>query len=416
MFRRQMKNFRRRILFLFTILITLFILYGPGFFAVPYAGTAYAASGFILGPGNPKVQGAYNVSQNLYWKSVSLQVNEKGEFNFSGNWSGDTSWQEGFVRKTAYDIQIEGNYDSKQGAFSGNFSTTGNWTETENEPDGRKFISNGSDTFSGSSINGQMKPGDESVTLSFSGKLNSQPYAIQVIFPIREIKPSSEGDTDKETPTHEADEDSNSNQMSSSKIKGDVGFSKDGETWIPLTEYTTLKIQDSIKTGPKSFAEIKYSDGSYFRIKPNSEVRILSDGLYIKQGETYLYIKKKGKAFFNHIRTGEAFGSVLGTTFVVSERDNTTILKLIEGSIAFQSTVSGKTEEVSTGEMLIADKNGLRQKTTYDAEAENASWDIFPKDRNTLINSNNVIYFAIAAGVSIVLIIVAALTYRKKKA
>ena len=115
------------------------------------------------------------------------------------------------------------------------------------------------------------------------------------------------------------------------------------------------------------------------------------------------------------IEMSQAVAGIKGTTFVLEETKDKSTIKVIEGSVAYKSKTSGQTEMVNTGETLIADRNGLGQKTTFDVAAENAVWNDLVDNSGKTSNSSKTLYYV---GVIAVLAAVAVSLWmikRKKK-
>ncbi|KKS98335.1 MAG: hypothetical protein UV73_C0002G0049 [Candidatus Gottesmanbacteria bacterium GW2011_GWA2_43_14] len=128
-------------------------------------------------------------------------------------------------------------------------------------------------------------------------------------------------------------------------VKGTAQFSRNnGETYedIPSDGPINIREGDVIKTGPNSRFIIKYPDGSILKIKSNTKVTMLFQGVQIVFGETFFNLKKQGKTF--QVETYLTVAGVLGTSFGVShlEETNETKFDVMEGSVEVTLPDNGK--------------------------------------------------------------------------
>jgi len=100
---------------------------------------------------------------------------------------------------------------------------------------------------------------------------------------------------------------------------------------------------DRLRSGSESWAAIFFLDGSQIKIHENSQFTIQSERekeralkttVKVAQGEMWMKVPKKGSEF--RIETPTSVASVKGTEFnLLVERDGTTYLTVIEGSVEF---------------------------------------------------------------------------------
>ena len=196
----------------------------------------------------------------------------------------------------------------------------------------------------------------------------------------------------------------------------------DEEAWdTAQLDKKTLPVGTRIKTGEKSGALFtSFDNQSQFQMGPNSELIIVSPpgepGQFeMLHGKLKAEVKKMMKDGSMEIEMSQAVAGIKGTTFVLEETKDKSTIKVIEGSVAYKSKTSGQTEMVNTGETLIADRNGLGQKTTFDVAAENAVWNDLADNSGKTSNSSKTLYYV---GVIAVLAAVAVSLWmikRKKK-
>ena len=143
-------------------------------------------------------------------------------------------------------------------------------------------------------------------------------------------------------------------------VKGTAQFSRNnGETFedIPADGPINLREGDVIKTGPNSRFIIKYPDGSILKIKSNSKVTMLFEGVQIVFGETWFNLKKQGKTF--RLVIYQTVAGVLGTSFSAShsEETNETKFDVMEGSVEVTLPDQGKLK-LNPGDRYIVNEDG----------------------------------------------------------
>ncbi|MFH1404130.1 MAG: FecR family protein [Candidatus Altiarchaeota archaeon] len=161
-------------------------------------------------------------------------------------------------------------------------------------------------------------------------------------------------------------------KMTVTFIRGDISLSRNRESsWIPLDKNTPaeLKVYDIIKTGENSRALIKYPDGAIFKVKSDTHLTILPDGLQLSGGDVWINIVKQDKVF--KVITDPGYGGVLGTQFIASQKTNGDAeYKLIDGKISV--TINKTLEQITLnpGEMISVQANVEYQKTGFDVKDE----------------------------------------------
>ena len=143
-------------------------------------------------------------------------------------------------------------------------------------------------------------------------------------------------------------------------VKGTAQFSRNnGETYedIPSDGPINIREGDVIKTGPNSRFIIKYPDGSILKIKSNTKVTMLFQGVQIVFGETWFNLKKQGKTF--QVETYLTVAGVLGTSFSAShsEETNETKFDVMEGSVEVTLPDKGKLK-LNPGDRYIVNEDG----------------------------------------------------------
>jgi ferric-dicitrate binding protein FerR (iron transport regulator) len=125
---------------------------------------------------------------------------------------------------------------------------------------------------------------------------------------------------------------------------------KHSSGWEAADTGTSLFVGSSLRTGPRSVAEIKYDDGSMTRVGSRSNLVINDRKINIKRG--YIWGKvDKNKTKGLKIFTATAIASITGTEFFVEvNSDKSTTITVLEGSIE----VEGKAGKVKVTEGTYA--------------------------------------------------------------
>lgn len=148
-------------------------------------------------------------------------------------------------------------------------------------------------------------------------------------------------------------------------VRGTIEISRDGgASWQPLTADTQLSLRDLIRTGPDSRAELRYPDGSMFRLKSDSMVTILSDGIQLQVGESWYNLRKQGKTF--QVITPTTVCGVLGTEFSVTVApDGATTVRVFEGQVQVEPESGGPAVTVGPGEAITSTFAGVAPVTSF---------------------------------------------------
>ncbi len=143
-----------------------------------------------------------------------------------------------------------------------------------------------------------------------------------------------------------------------SKIIGDVKVDPVTEPgWRAAAWGGKLFDGDKLKTGEASFSSIMFLDRSLVKIRENSKFTIKSKRTVKRELDTEIYMKvgelnlKAAKGSQFRIQTPTSVASVKGTELnLLVEEDGTTILTVIEGTVAFMNEMG----EVLATEMTIS--------------------------------------------------------------
>lgn len=130
-----------------------------------------------------------------------------------------------------------------------------------------------------------------------------------------------------------------------------------GKRWTVATIGQPVFVGSSIRTGLRSAAELRYDDGTLTRIGSRTNMIISDRKLTIKRGFIW------GKVDRNMTRgltlyAPNAVASIVGTEFFVEvNRDNQTMITVLEGSIEVSGTKSKTMVTAGTYSIVEADGN-----------------------------------------------------------
>jgi len=158
-------------------------------------------------------------------------------------------------------------------------------------------------------------------------------------------------------------------------LSGQVSILRDGTTWA-LSAGELVQPQQTIVTGPDSYAVFQVSDGSTFDVYPNAQVIFRynrgdwKDLLEILLGKVKVQIQHVGgQPNHNKVRTPTAVIAVRGTVFDVDveDADATTLVLVEEGQVEVRHLVEpGQTRFLNPGEWLRVYKNQPLAAKTID--------------------------------------------------
>ncbi|HSV97700.1 MAG TPA: PQQ-binding-like beta-propeller repeat protein [Spirochaetota bacterium] len=132
-------------------------------------------------------------------------------------------------------------------------------------------------------------------------------------------------------------------------VYGDVHFMRSGTISV-LEAGALLGAGDTVRTGARAFAELRYGDKVTIRIKQNSRFRIdelahggdgrLRAGLDLSAGTALLSFKKLQRGDSAEVRTPTSVAGVRGTSFGVSVSENRDVrFEVLEGKISVRGRV-----------------------------------------------------------------------------
>lgn len=225
--------------------------------------------------------------------------------------------------------------------------------------------------------------------------------------------------------TEGAIEDSEARPMG---LTGQVEWSPTGEegTWVLLQMGTKLPPNAHIKTQEDSSCMLSFSDMSTFVIKEESHIVLTMPPDYkqskIKMvaGNVWVNVKNMLKDGSMAVEMNQATTGIKGTTFVLTEAEGKSTIKLIEGALDVTSLGDQKTTSLTGGQFIVATSTGTAEEGTFNAKAEQDAWDAFAGTElidETLITPQNptIPWIPYAAAAVVVLVILLIVLLRKKK-
>lgn len=165
-------------------------------------------------------------------------------------------------------------------------------------------------------------------------------------------------------------------------LTGQVEWSPTGEpgTWTLLQMGTKLPVNAHIKTQEDSSCIISFTDMSTFVMKEESHIVLTMPPDYkqskIKMvaGNVWVNVKKMLKDGSMEVEMNQGVSGIKGTTFVLTEAEGKSTLRLIEGSVDFTSLADQKTTSLQGGQYISASAEGTVEEGSFDALAEQEQW------------------------------------------
>jgi tetratricopeptide (TPR) repeat protein len=119
-----------------------------------------------------------------------------------------------------------------------------------------------------------------------------------------------------------------------------------------------VTIQDMIRSGDKTRANLVFPDGSLFRLKSNTVLTLVSGGVKLKVGELWFNLRKQGKRF--RVVTPTTVCGVLGTSGIVTTTsDGVTIVKLVKGKLEVSNQAGKGRIILKSGQLTVVPPCGV---------------------------------------------------------
>ncbi len=121
-------------------------------------------------------------------------------------------------------------------------------------------------------------------------------------------------------------------------LRGRAALNRQGVgNWLDLgPEPIVVRVQDRLRTESETRGEMKFPDGSIFRVKSNTILTLMDGGIQMQVGEAIFNLQKQGRNF--QVVTPTAVCGVLGTSFDVNvDRFGKTQVRVFDGIVAVKT-------------------------------------------------------------------------------
>jgi len=171
--------------------------------------------------------------------------------------------------------------------------------------------------------------------------------------------------------------------------------------WEMLDENTEIMEGDIIMTKKGGSCILGLQDMTTFEMKPNAELIIITNTekeskLKLLAGKTWANVKKIIKDGTMEIEMSQAVAGIKGTHFVLTETGDESKIEVTEGVVEFTSKNNNEKILINKGESVIATKDGLQEKTTFNPEelekemrVDQTSQSINSEDLKEKVNSDS---------------------------
>ena len=188
---------------------------------------------------------------------------------------------------------------------------------------------------------------------------------------------------------------------------------------LQIRNQQSVTLNDKIKTGPNTRVELKFPDGSAFRIKSDTVLMLSSSGIQLEAGEIWFNLQKQGKTF--KVETPKSICEVIGTKFSVKvAKDGKSDIALYEGSVQVSDKKGGQPKPLLIGEQASVYTNGsIDISKAFQPENASRQWidniDIENTPPNLPIPSPVLIILLLFALASMLVYVLYILTKKKEK-
>ncbi len=204
----------------------------------------------------------------------------------------------------------------------------------------------------------------------------------------------------------------------------EIACPRDLEAWDVMKMGRVIYVDCHLKTGEDSSAVISFSDMTTFEMKPDSEIVIdtppeKESKWSLLAGNVWVNVKQMVKDGTMEVHMSQAVAGIKGTRFILTETGKESKIEVAEGTVVFQSKVSGEEMIVSAGETVTATEQGLADKTSFDISANQEGWQAVGgaiEKKSFVANSfDPKLIYAVGAGLIVLLAIVAVASKFRKK-
>ncbi len=159
----------------------------------------------------------------------------------------------------------------------------------------------------------------------------------------------------------------------------DVAPCDDPEDYDVADRNMKLYVNDHIRTGRDSTAILSFTDMTTFIMRPESIIILASppqsdSKLRLVWGQVMVNVKKMLKDGSMEITMNQAVAGIKGTIIVAEETGSESRIKVVEGTVEFTDTATGRTLELKEGETVAASEEGLGRVEEFDVAREKKAW------------------------------------------
>jgi len=143
---------------------------------------------------------------------------------------------------------------------------------------------------------------------------------------------------------------------------------------FPADVPTAVTINDKIKTEDNTRVELKFPDGSIFRIKSGTILTLMTGGINLQVGDAWFNLQKQGTTF--QVVTPTAQCGVLGTEFSVSvDGSGNSAVLLYKGTVQVSDTKGASTVTLNAGQKITTDAKGLSKPVALSSNETEDAWE-----------------------------------------
>jgi hypothetical protein len=173
----------------------------------------------------------------------------------------------------------------------------------------------------------------------------------------------------------------------------EIACPPDLDAWDVMKMGRVIYVNCHIRTGEDSSAELSFSDMTTFKMKPESEIVIdtppqKDSKIKLLMGKIWVNVKKMVKDGTMEVHGSQAVAGIKGTTLILEEKNGTSTIKVIEGTVHYTSISTGKSSLVRSGEMVRAERTGLQEMQKFDVGTESQQWEGIPQNKTEPIKTD----------------------------
>lgn len=154
----------------------------------------------------------------------------------------------------------------------------------------------------------------------------------------------------------------------------------DEEAWNFANLDTELPPGTRIKVSEKSGLVLTFPNTqTSIIVGPDTEIVLVSgapqeSAIQMLWGNLKANVQKMMKDGTMEIEMSQAVAGIKGTRFVLNETGTESTIMVTERTVKYTSKSTGKSTDVSKGELVTASSKGLSEKTTFNPEEEEKKW------------------------------------------